>query len=156
MTKKTKPITAFDRINLRKVIEEVEAAVKAVGERYGISITRGSANFDATAATVKLEMVVLAAVNSKQGDNPTVVKARRAWKQQAKAWCFVPERLGHLITYEGEQYRIEGLLPRRHRYPVLAIHLSTGKMIALPPRVAMDIKTEASDSDTETHATEEA
>ena len=48
-------ITTFDRANLKKLRDDIDAAIAAVGSAHGISLTLGSARFSSNNVTMKLE-----------------------------------------------------------------------------------------------------
>lgn len=61
-------LTALDKVSVEKLTRDIEAALAAVGEKYGVKITRNGGKFDSAGADLKLKVRVLnaapAAVNN--------------------------------------------------------------------------------------------
>ena len=52
-------ITRFDKPNLRVLRDEIDAALKPVADKYGISLKAGNASFDAQTVRFKLQGAVI-------------------------------------------------------------------------------------------------
>jgi hypothetical protein len=103
----------------------LDAELAALGEKLGLKLTLGSCSFSAT-ATFKLEAAPLKA------DGTAVRKEAEDFKALGGLFGFEPEDLGKAFHYNGRSFRLAGLLPKCHRFPILAADATTGKEFKLP------------------------
>lgn len=101
-------ITKFDKPTLRALRADIDAAVAAVGAKYGISVTAGNASFRDTSATFKLECALL------NSDGKAETKEMVCLKE-----CY-PELVNKRVTFgRGTNGFIIGYNPRARQYPFL-------------------------------------
>jgi hypothetical protein len=119
----------IDRTFLKAFSADAQKALEDVAELYGISIDYKSASFarDGANATLKFEIVA---------PDPTTGEALSREAQDFKLLAhrhgFEPEDLGSEFTVSGTVYKITGLKPRRHKYPICADRVSDGRSFKFP------------------------
>ena len=106
-------LTTIDRTNLRMIKDDINRAVQAVAEKYGVSIEMGSASFSATSATAKVIIAVVA-------DNGTVRSPESVAYENYKELYGLKKNLGETFIQNGEAYTIKGLATRSSKYPIIA------------------------------------
>lgn len=122
---------------LREAREEMEAALKEFGEKYGLTITVGSASFmpgPGGNATFKVEL----ATQTDDGEANT----RRAadFKRYAPMYGFKPEHLFGEFTYAGTRYKLVGFSPKASRFPLIVERVPDGKAFKMPLEAAASLK----------------
>ncbi len=116
----------IDRALLHNLRAEIDNALADLAESYGLVIKAGGASFTSTNATFKIEIA------TKSQDGEVQTKERTAWLSLASLYGADPDKLGKVVSYFGNEYKILGLLPKSRRFPVLAEKLGTGKNFKLP------------------------
>lgn len=95
--------TTIDRELLKLIRPEIDAALKAVADKFGISIKAGKAAFSAMNATFKLELAVI----SENGD--VVNKDAERFDKYAHLVGLLPEHRGAQVQLGAASYKITGL-----------------------------------------------
>jgi hypothetical protein len=107
-------ITAFDRKNLQALRTDIDAALKAVGDKHGISLKLGRGTFSAETATFKLELGTVS------DTGVVVTKEAQDFKTYALMFGLKPEHLGQSFKdFDGHSYKVVGLKVRSPKFPVL-------------------------------------
>lgn len=119
-----KPVSELTRSNLRMIKAEINEALEAVGEKYGLDIKVGGGNF--TAANAKLNCMIATkgeggAVNTREAED---------FKRMAFRYGLKPEDFGRTFTEGGKVYKIVGCKPKSYQYPILCEQ--GGKTYKLP------------------------
>jgi len=104
--------------------EEINDALKTLGEKHGVTIAARNATFEPTKATFKLE-VTGSAPDGKSHDQVE-------WARHAMSFGLEAEWFGEEFAIGAVRYQIVGLTPRARKYPVLARKLGTGTVYKLP------------------------
>ena len=111
-------ITRKGLVSLR---EDIQKALKEIGEAHGVNISCGKANFEPTNATIALEIAV---INS---DGSVETKMRKDYRDFASHYKLHPNWLDQEFRSGNHIYKIIGLNPRSGRYPVIATDLVSNK-----------------------------
>ncbi len=111
---------AFTAAEMKAMRPEIEAALKDLGDRLGISFKVGGGSYGQQTAQFKLELGRIG------DDGQAVTKFREAWDQLAPIYGLEPEWFGRTFRSGGTEYRIAGLAPRR-RKPVLVDRTRDGR-----------------------------
>jgi hypothetical protein len=114
-------ITSFDRTNLRIIHDEINAALKPIAEKYGITFTDRGARFNPTNATFKIESSVVSSDGVVQSSD------RQSFTALAPMYGLQSSDLDRLFLFRGEGYTITGLKPRSPKSPILAVSKKNGK-----------------------------
>ena len=100
-------INTIDRPTCRTISDEAEAALKAVAEKFGLTLIRSNGRFSPTNLTVKFDFQVT-------GDNGVSKKAT-----QGAALLGLPEDcIGKQFKSGGRMFTITDINLRRRKYPV--------------------------------------
>lgn len=108
----------FDKATAVKLRDEIENALKAIGEKHGIKINTGSCTFSELEINFKLHL---------KNSDPEAIKNKRKedWEMYCKLYNFEKEDLGkEFTTPDGQKYRILGLNLKRQKYDLIAVNLS--------------------------------
>tara|TARA_Y100000034_G_scaffold5089_1_gene5833 strand:+ start:664 stop:1098 length:435 start_codon:yes stop_codon:yes gene_type:complete len=103
----------FSRASLRTLRPKIEAALQALAEAEKISIELGSARFNDSTCTFKLE---LTEVNP---DGTVTSKIAQDFKHYCVRYGLTPEAIGQTFTFQGTVYTIKGCKPRSTKYPII-------------------------------------
>lgn len=118
----------FTKENLKKIDDEVIAAVKAITAKYGVEARMGGGTYSTLQATIRIKLTTTSAT----GETPE----QRDWKRHAKIFGLEEAWLGRAIRVNGKPGKIAGLLPNRPKFCVL-VALDTGKRILVPATTAI-------------------
>lgn len=102
----------FDKANLKTLRNEIDAALKALGERHGLKIHAGSARFTSGSAEFKVEFAAIA-----EG-GVVLTPERQNWGVYAGMYDLKPEWLDKSFGWSGKTFKITGLNPKKHKRPV--------------------------------------
>lgn len=119
-------LTQIDRPAMQILRAPIEAALRAVGEAYGIDLTLGKGKYAHTNGSFTLE------IGLPQGDGNVMNADSAAYTANAAYFNLKPEWLFQTVTIGPTTYKIVGLKPRSAKYPVLAENLRDGKHYKLP------------------------
>lgn len=122
----------LDRTSLRLLIAEIDAALVAVGDKYGVALTCGRATFNSTTADIRLGVAVRGAVAGALEDaSAREIKAAQDWSTYALSLGLQRDWLGKSFVRSQDpgSWRIVGLLPKSRTYPVLCHNDTTNKSI---------------------------
>lgn len=117
-------ITSFDRAGLRVLRTDLDAALKAVADKHGITLTVGSMRFSESEVRMKL--------TANTGSSAELVQAKTdasaADLARLSALYDLPEGLlGRKITVRGSHFTISGAKLSRRKYPFSVIGAQGGK-----------------------------
>ena len=99
---------------LKQLREEINAALKSVGERHDIEFRAANAKFDSSSFTFQLK-------GSKVNADGTVETEEVSdFKRYASAYGLTAHDFGRVFTTDQGTYKICGLKPSASKYPILA------------------------------------
>lgn len=101
----------FNRDEVRLIREQIQAALNELGEQLDLDLKLGSARFLNT-INFKLEV-------SKIDEDGTVKTKAVTDFAQAYKFGLDPADLYKEFRMNGKMYKVVGLVPRRHKYPVV-------------------------------------
>jgi hypothetical protein len=107
----------MDRKTANLILSEMEAALKPVVERHGLTITKRSGSFDFTSLRLRVD----------------AVEAETAKKQVAAALSSVGVKTDHEFTFAGRTYKVTGTRRGRDFDWVLAARQPDGRMFRFRP-----------------------
>jgi hypothetical protein len=116
-------IKEFNRTNCRTLMAEVEAALKPIAEKHGLTLDRKGRTFYRDQMPVMFQFLV----TQKDEDGNALSAAGQEFKKNAFRVGLEPDDLGKEFMSRGEKYRITGLNLRRRKYPISAERLRDGK-----------------------------
>lgn len=121
-------INSLDRAAVRRINNDIELALKAVADRYGVQIKVGNSRFSNTNCTTKIDI-------STVNEGGTVMTKEATDFNRFAASFGITKKLGDTFDFRYDRYEIVGLKPRSSKYPVLAKSLSSGKTFKFPANV---------------------
>lgn len=124
-------MTTINRAFLTTLRADIDAALKAVGEKHGVILNSGNASYTVSTATIKLN------VSTISEDGTVITKEAHDYLRYAGVGNNLQkEWLGEEFkTEDGEVYKVVGYRPRSKKYPVLAEKVSTGVVFKFQPRL---------------------
>jgi hypothetical protein len=115
-------ISNFEKSNLKVIREDVDAALKAVGDKYGISLHLGNIRFDQKTFSGKLEATIN---DSKTGAAKSAMEI--ALEQGGKLYIGNNFEISKTYDYRGKKIKFVGLMPKKHKYPIVFQYTDSGK-----------------------------
>ena len=103
---------------LRDMRPDIENALKAVAERYGVTMKLGMGHYGGLSGDYKLELTT----TGKGGETA----ASRDFKRYAEAYGMSPEWFGQTFQSNGETYMIDAIHPRKRKQPIGITKVSNG------------------------------
>jgi hypothetical protein len=100
-------MTTFDRPTVRKVSDEAEAALAAVAEKYGMTLTRGNGRFSPDRLTVKFDFCMA-----------TEAGAPSDFARKAAMLGLPEDCYGQTFVSRGTRYTVTEINLRRPKYPI--------------------------------------
>lgn len=98
----------------RVLSAEIDAALKAVAEKHGLTVVVGGGSFDQTSYRPRVDFKLL--------DSAPI-----EWNRYAGIFQLPLDAIGKRITLQGGEYVIAGLKPNASRMPVIVTRVATGK-----------------------------
>lgn len=117
-------IKKFDREFLKQVRPEIEAALKQLGEKYGLKITAGNASFSDVLTTFKIELAVVGQ------DGTAASHEAQAFIAHSPLLGLKKEDLGREFKYGSRTFKLVGYAPRKRKAPMIVE--ADGKKYGLP------------------------
>ena len=117
-------IVEFDRANLQVLRSEITAALKAVGDKYGVTFVAGNGSYSPGRATLKVEMSIGA------GQDASVVRiGKEADALVAHQKVYFPDlKLDAVYINGNKTYSLVGYNTRARKTPMLVKCLEDGKV----------------------------
>lgn len=115
----------MDRQKAQTLVDEINAAAKAIAAAHGMTWAPARCTFDTAALTVKLQLV------EAREDGVALTREAQDFIALAFTYGIAADALGKPITSGGRSFRIVGL-KSRSRNPILADDASTGRRFKLP------------------------
>lgn len=112
----------MDKLKLRTLASDIEIALKAVGIKHGVTITRGSGTYMQTTASLKLNIVDL----NENGEVMNV--AREDFKTMCKIYGISPDWLDANVFLGGTEFTVSGLNTRNPKNLIQLTRKSDGKL----------------------------
>jgi ribosomal protein L6P/L9E len=107
-----KKVTQFDNVILRKLREEIDSALKGVGEKYGLQLKAMGCTYEPTLAKYKLE------VATTKEDGKAVEKIEIDLERYREIYGLSKEDTTKVFKYHGEDYKIAGINVRK-KFPII-------------------------------------
>lgn len=119
-------IAKLDRPTIISLRSELSEALAKIGEKHGIAVRLGNCKFTEDNATFKLE------VATRANTGEVMSKDAVAFKSHAVLFGVKPEDLGRTFAFNGRNFTLTGLNPRRPKFPFSATCKEDGKSYKLP------------------------
>ena len=127
-------ITQFDKTNLKIIRQELDAALKTVGDKYGMNFRIGNIGYTHDSFKAKIESTLN---DAKTGNavSPELADLRK-YANLFLGDNFVEDTI---YNHRGKKIKFVGIMPRSHKYPVIYQDLATGKKYKMDAEVAKNI-----------------
>jgi hypothetical protein len=116
---------------LQRLRPEINAALAAVGAKFGLNISAGSARFDDLQATFKLHVTQA----SMEGRQQVLDQAKDEFERLARMHGMRADWFGKRITIQGVAFTVSGLNPSRPKNCVKITRARDGKGFICSPEV---------------------
>lgn len=113
-------IIRFEKQDFPQLRAEIDAALKIVGDKYGLAFHAGNVKYEPHTAEFKLHVSTL----SEKGE--VIHKEAEDFKRYATVYGLKPEDLGRKYLRGGKTYTVIGCKPLSRTYPIL-VSCSDGK-----------------------------
>lgn len=110
----------MNRTIAKEMDKDVIAALKEVGEKYGVNFSIGGGSFDSLEVTFKLKAIVKETSNGVSGD-----EAR--FKKDAIFYGINPDTYGQVFKSGGKTFKVTSLAARNTKYGILCKCKEDGK-----------------------------
>jgi len=117
-------VNSFDRANIRQINAEIENALSAVAQKYGVEINLKNTRFTTDNYSTKIEVCTL--------NDGTVMTKEAIDFNRYKNIKGINAELGDAFNYQGDIFTITGYKSRSSKYPILAVSNNTGKTYKFP------------------------
>ena len=112
-----KTIKQFDTINLQGLRHEMDYALQAISDKYGITIKAGNASFSGNECTFKVKL------NTQGTDGTVITKEAKSWDLYKGLANGPLDGLSHLnigdtIYIQGSPYILSGYNTRARKAPI--------------------------------------
>ena len=105
-------ITTFDNNNLKGLRVEMDLALRAISNKYGITIKTGNASFSGNECTFKVKL------NTTGADGTAITKEAKAWDIYKGIHGLDHLNIGDKITIQGSPYILTGYNSRARKAPI--------------------------------------
>lgn len=119
----------MERQKLQIIINDMEAALKAVGEKHKVVIKSGGGTYGEGHAIAKFKIDTIAE------DGTVESKETSDFKKYATIYGLKPEQLGATFVSRGREFELTGLAMRRRKFPIMARDVQTNKTLLFPTTV---------------------
>lgn len=123
-------VNTINNVTLQAVEELIIKRLRDLEEELGIKFEFRGGKFTNKSADLKLSLTLI------NEDGIAETEEVSNWKNLCTRWGFEVDDLGKEFTLQGKTYKITGLKPRRHRYPISADRLD-GKGFKFPAYVVL-------------------
>lgn len=127
-------VKQFDKAFFKMIRAEVDAALKPLADKHGISLHMANVSFTNQTFTAKVEGAI---VDSATG--VAVTPEELALKNYHKSFLGDKFVMDAVYMYRGKKIKFVGLQTRSHKYPVIFQDLATGKKFKMESDVANKI-----------------
>ena len=107
-----KAIKQFDKSNLQVLRMEMDKALQAISNKYGITIKAGNASYSGNECTFKVKC------NTKATDGTVITKEAMDWDRHKGFHGMDHLSVGDNITIQGTTYILSGFNTRARKAPV--------------------------------------
>ena len=122
-------IIRFDKDVIMKIMNDVNEALKKIGNNYGISFTKNKVKFSTDLFRTKLECVV----NKNGLDTKKIL-----WDRYCGLFNLSPDDYGRKFTFGEKIYTVVGIKPNSRRYNIVAVEEESGKEFKFPVDIIRD------------------
>lgn len=113
-------MTTMNRALAVAIKADINAALAIIGAKHGVAINTAGGRFDPASGTANLKVLVACpATGSNEGASASHVQAANDFANYASMFGLNKETLGRTFSYKDHVTKVIGLMPNRHKYPIL-------------------------------------
>jgi len=125
-------ITKLDSATVDRIIEDLAEAIQAVADKHGLAVERKRCTYHRTDMPVPFRLHVVEV----GADGEAIDKAKRKFDEVCHLYGLRPDHYGAEFgmmramrngRLSMARYRVTGINTRRHKFPVSACNVDTGK-----------------------------
>lgn len=131
-------LTQFDTENLRAIRNDVNSALKAVEERYGVSFDIGRITYDSASLRAKLTGTLVGAVRG--AGNSVEAQFLIGLKSYGYRYGLTEKDAKKIFSANNNQYIFMGIKPGSKKYPLIVKRIDNGKLYKFPSYFSTQIK----------------
>ena len=107
-----KAIKQFDKVNLQVLRVEMDKALQAISNKYGITVKAGNASYSGNECTFKVKL------NTKATDGTVITKEATDWDRYKGIHNMEHLSVGDTIYIQGSPYILSGFNSRARKAPI--------------------------------------
>jgi len=112
-------IRSFNRDNLKQLNSDIQNALDALSLKYGISLKAKNCKFSIENFQLKIVGAII--------NNDIAQSIEYQNYNRLKDYYCIHAPLGFEFTYDGRRFKVAGLNPKCHKYPIICTSLDGGK-----------------------------
>jgi hypothetical protein len=128
----------FDKENLQAIRNDVNSALKAVEERYGVAFDIGRITYTSATIRTKLSGTIVGAVSG--ASNSVEAQLIIGLKSYGYIYGVSEKDAKKVFSANGNQYVFMGIKASSKKYPFVVKRVSDGKMFKFPSYFSAQIK----------------
>ncbi|MFA6619456.1 MAG: hypothetical protein WCT23_10380 [Candidatus Neomarinimicrobiota bacterium] len=112
----------MDKSDIEVIRRELNTILGAYGTKKGIQFQLGSITYSSNQFGCRLT-----ATSGTTTEDVDKVN----WNKNCRRFGFTPEEFGKTVKFNGSNYRLVGIKPRSHRYPIVVEHTGNHRRFKL-------------------------
>jgi hypothetical protein len=121
--------THFNGNSVDQFRHEFENLVKDFEEKHGVKFSLGTITYGTKQLHSKMTVTIVG-----EGENPEDAEGKISLKRHGFRFGLTEEDFDKRINYLGRVFKVKGIKPRSHKYPILAEDINDGRTYKLPSR----------------------
>lgn len=127
-------LTQFDKSTVRQIVDDCEAALQTVAEKYGITLSRKNCSYYPNEMPVPFKLTITQTDTTGNEIDPMA----QDFITHCHSFGLTPEDLGREFSqFGGNTFKICGIKPKSYKYPIIAEKVGTNKRFKFG---AMEVK----------------
>lgn len=130
-------IEQFDRNTVKVLMDDCRVALESVAQKYGLTLDRKGNTYRRDSLPVMFHFLI-----QKTDEKGNVLSAaHQEFRKYALLFGLHPDDFGKEVCLNGDWFKISGLKPKSRKFPILGVHMKSGKEFKLPLEgVKMNLK----------------
>ncbi len=116
----------FERSTARAILADVEAALKEVATKHGVTLSVGRTSLGIGDMTTKLTFT----------DGANVDLGKKEWEIHCGRFGLTPEDFGRRFKHRGTEFTVCGIKPKSFKYPIIGVN-ANGTRYKFPATMLM-------------------
>jgi small-conductance mechanosensitive channel len=116
-------IENFNKENLKNIRQDITESLKEISEKYGIEISVGNISYHETQMSFPVKAIVL---------NENTNGKKEMFKRACVFYGLTESDFGKRFVSNSKTFEVDGLDPKKNKYPLIAKCLTDGKKYKFP------------------------